>query len=87
MGVDEYNYILKDNTRARDFQNSYFPKPEDIANCIARRLNKDVLNSGEVDLSKYLSSLVVWHSPVEEFIEELGKKLKVKLEKLIQDLE
>ena len=87
MSVDNYNHTLRDNNREYSRRNSYFSNIEGIANCIAERLNEDTLRNGEVDPSKYLSNLIVHHSPVEELIEELGKKLKVKLEKLIQDLE
>jgi len=86
IGVDTYNWILKDKDRGINNQNSYFSKPEKIAREIAWRYEKDAIARGELDYKKYLNNNTLLHAQISELLEDVGWLVKEKLEKLKSDL-
>lgn len=86
IGVDTYNWILKDKDRGINNQNSYFSRPEKIAREIAWRYEKDAIARGEFDYSKYLCNNTLLHAQISKLLEEIGLIVKEKLEKLKTEL-
>jgi hypothetical protein len=78
---------LKDYTRRRDRENSYFPRPIDLVNELASRLNKDTFIRGELDPDKYLQRILYRHSSIEQIIRDIEVIVAEKLLNLKKDLE
>ena len=87
IGVDTYNWILKDKTKGTNDVLSFFSNPNSMTKSIVDRLRKDAVLRGEVDLSPYLPFKVHSSDSVKALWQEMDVILEQKLKELKMELE
>ena len=87
IGVDTYNWILRDKEKGTNNGLSFFSNPNSMTKSIVDRLRKDAVLRCEVDLDAYRPFKVYSSDSVKALWREIDVMLERKLRKLKMELE
>ena len=87
IGVDTYNWILRDKEKGRNDGYSFFAKPKGMTKYIVDMLRKEAILRGEVDLDAYRPFIPHSSDSVKALWREVDVMLEHKLRKLKMELE